>query len=73
LIDICQVYKDDINAIIPSKANFTDVGYDLTIIKKVKNLTKNTILYDTGIKIALDFGYYQKLLQDLLYQNLVIC
>jgi dUTP pyrophosphatase len=61
LLNICKVYKDDINAIIPSKANFTDVGYDLTIIKKVKNLTNNTILYDTGIKIALDFGYYAEI------------
>lgn len=61
LLDICKIYKDDENAIIPSKANFTDVGYDLTIIKKVKNLTKNTILYDTGIKISLEFGYYAEI------------
>jgi len=60
-LDICKVFKDDENAIIPSKANITDVGYDLTIIKKVKNLTNNTILYDTGIKISLDFGYYAEI------------
>lgn len=60
-LDICKVYKDDVNAILPTKANITDVGYDLTIIKKVKNLTNNTILYDTGIKISLDFGYYAEI------------
>ena len=60
-LDICKVFKDDENAILPTKANLTDVGYDLTIIKKVKNLTGNTILYDTGIKISLDFGYYAEI------------
>lgn len=60
-LDICKVFKDDENAILPTKANISDVGYDLTIIKKVKNLTRNTILYDTGIKISLDFGYYAEI------------
>lgn len=60
-LDICKVIKKDTNAIIPSKANFTDVGYDLTIIKKIKNLTNNTILYDTGLQISLDFGYYAEI------------
>ena len=60
-LDICKVFKDDENAILPTKANISDVGYDLTIIKKVKNLTSNTILYDTGIKIELDFGYYAEI------------
>ena len=60
-LDICKVFKDDENAILPTKANISDVGYDLTITKKVKNLTSNTILYDTGIKIELDFGYYAEI------------
>ena len=60
-LDICKVFKDDENAFLPTKANITDVGYDLTIIKIVKNLTNNTILYDTGIKISLDFGYYAEI------------
>lgn len=60
-LDICKVYKDDPNAILPTKANISDVGYDLTVIKKIKNLTNTTILYDTGIKISLAFGYYAEI------------
>lgn len=57
-LDICKVYKTDVNAIIPSKGHESDVGYDLTIIKKYKDLTPSTILYDTGIKLNVDYGYY---------------
>ncbi len=60
-LDVCKVYKDDPNAIFPTKSNISDVGYDLTIIKKIKNLTNTTILYDTGIKISLAFGYYAEI------------
>lgn len=54
----CLVFKSDEDAIIPSKAKFSDVGYDLTIIKKVKDLTSKTALYDTGIKISVKTGFY---------------
>ncbi len=57
-LDCCKIYKTDSNAILPSKHHESDVGYDLTIIKKVKNLTPSTILYDTGIKLNVDYGYY---------------
>lgn len=57
-LDICKIYKDCPEAIIPSKGNESDVGYDLTIIKEFKQLTPSTILYDTGIKLCVDFGYY---------------
>lgn len=58
ILDKCKIIKVDENAIIPSKHYESDVGYDLTIIKKVKNLTPSTILYDTGIKLSVDYGYY---------------
>ena len=57
-LDICKIYKDDSNAIIPTKGHESDVGYDLTIIKKYKQLTPSTILYDTGIILNVDYGYY---------------
>lgn len=57
----CYIIKDDINAITPTKAHWSDVGFDLSIIKKVKDLNSRTILYDTGIKIELDFGYYAEI------------
>lgn len=58
LMPICKVYKDNDCAIVPSKAKESDAGYDLTIISKAKQLTKTTALYDTGIKIKIDHGYY---------------
>jgi dUTP pyrophosphatase len=58
ILDKCKIIKVDQNAIIPTKHYESDVGYDLTIIKKVKNLTPSTILYDTGIKLSVDYGYY---------------
>lgn len=54
----CKILKTDPRAIIPTKGHNSDVGYDLTIIKKIKDLTKNTSLYDTGLKINVDYGYY---------------
>jgi deoxyuridine 5'-triphosphate nucleotidohydrolase len=55
---ICHVYKEDDNAILPSKGKYTDVGYDLTIIKSVKEWNNKTVLYDTGIKVKVQSGYY---------------
>ena len=48
----------DENAIRPSKKNWSDVGFDLSIIKKVEDYNSKTALYDTGLKIQVDFGYY---------------
>ena len=56
-----KVYKTDENAIIPAKAFPEDAGYDLTIIKKIKDFNSKTSLYDTGIKIEIDEGYYTEI------------
>ena len=53
-----NVVKVDDNAVIPSKKNWSDVGYDLSIINKIEDYNSKTALYDTGIKIQVDFGYY---------------
>ncbi len=50
--------KADINAIAPSKTNVTDSGYDLTLIKLDKKIGNKVFLYDTGIKLTPDFGWY---------------
>ena len=55
---VCKVIKTDEDAIIPCKTNESDVGYDLTIIKRVKDLTTNVILFDTGIKMVLPNKFY---------------
>lgn len=57
----CKFVKADKDAVSPKKERSSDVGYDLTIIKKYKNITSKTILYDTGIAVTPDFGYYTKI------------
>jgi deoxyuridine 5'-triphosphate nucleotidohydrolase len=61
LLPQVAVFKTDENAIIPFKTNASDVGYDLTIIKKIKDFNSKTCLYDTCIKIQVDFGYYAEI------------
>ena len=56
-----KVYKTAEDAVIPSKAFEDDAGYDLTIIKKIKDFNSKTALYDTGIKIEIDEGYYTEI------------
>lgn len=56
-----KVFKTDENAVIPAKAFEEDAGYDLTIIKKLKDFNSRTSLYDTGIKIEIDEGYYTEI------------
>jgi len=46
------------NAIIPSKAHFSDAGIDLTVIGICKRINKKTILCNTGIKLEIPNGYY---------------
>jgi dUTP pyrophosphatase len=59
--DDLEIYKTDENAVLPTKGNFSDVGYDLTIIKEYKRLNESTMLYDTGIKVFPKFGYYTEI------------
>lgn len=55
-----QFYLEDKDAVIPSKAYLSDTGYDLTIIKKVKDLGNKTALYDTGVVVVPPDGYYTR-------------
>lgn len=48
-------------AVIPTKHRITDVGYDLTIVKKVKSYGSLTTMYDTGVKIRPSIGFYTKI------------
>lgn len=54
----CYVYKTCEGAIFPTKAKTSDVGYDLSIIKPEKEFMNNVVLYDTGLKINVKYGYY---------------
>jgi len=57
-IPVLKVSKKDPQAIIPSKKRKEDVGYDLTLIRKVKDMGDKTTLYDTGIIVEPPAGYY---------------
>lgn len=48
------------NAVSPQKAHISDTGYDLCIVKKVKE-ENGMILYDTGIAVQPPMGYYFEL------------
>lgn len=53
----CLFVKSN-KAVTPSKNYASDEGYDLTIINVNKVISKNTIRYDTGIKVQPHYGYY---------------
>ena len=50
--------KHDENAIIPSLANCNEIGFDLTVISKIKDINKTTSMYETGISVQPPDGYY---------------
>ena len=56
------VKKVEKYAVLPTKAHKSDIGYDLTLISfdKVVHCDENsrTILYDTGISVMPEKGYY---------------
>ena len=53
-----KVVKIDNSAIIPTKANFSDVGHDVSIIGIHKKINARTSMYKTGIKLDIPVGYY---------------
>jgi len=57
-IPTIKVFKVDERAVVPTKARYSDAGYDLTIISEYKRLSKNTAIYDTGIQLEIPNGYY---------------
>lgn len=57
----CRVWKTDPDAVVPYKVRPSDVGYDLVAIRKVKQLTPATALYDTGIKVSVELGHYAEI------------
>ena len=50
--------KHSNDAVIPSKAGKNEVGFDLTVIKKIKDINSTTSMYDTCISVKPPTGYY---------------
>lgn len=48
------------DAVAPQKAHVTDTGYDLCLVKKIKE-ENGMVLYDTGIAVQPPLGYYFEL------------
>jgi dUTP pyrophosphatase len=61
-LPLCKVFKNCENAIIPSKSKESDAGYDLTVISIEKKFSDKVTLYDTGISIQIDNGYYAEVI-----------
>lgn len=55
---VIHFVKQSKDAIIPTKANFSDVGYDISILNIHKKINSKTTLYDTGICLNIPVGYY---------------
>ena len=54
--------KTDSNAVLPSKAHDSDIGWDLIAIKEHKLINEDIIMYDTGIVVIPPKGYYLEIL-----------
>jgi deoxyuridine 5'-triphosphate nucleotidohydrolase len=57
----CGIRRVRDDAVLPSKPNLSDVGYDLTILERVQIFNKRTALYDTGLVISPPVGYYAEI------------
>lgn len=57
----CRIVKTLPQAILPQKQTPSDVGYDLAVVRFEKILNNGFGLYDTGIRISLDQGYYAEI------------
>ena len=54
-----QQHPDNIcPPVVPKKAYPSDIGYDLTLVRKVNDINSNTTMYDSGISIIPPIGYY---------------
>ena len=58
----CKYNKFHNDAVMPYKKKGSDIGYNLTIIQKVKYLSNDIMLFNTGISITPDDGYYFEVL-----------
>lgn len=45
-------------AVTPTRAHNSDIGWDLTCIKEHKRLSDNTVMFDTGIQVRPPQGCY---------------
>ncbi len=56
--DVCIDVMLDKDAIMPTKAHYSDAGLDLSVISEYKQIDEYTSLYDTGVKVSPPIGYW---------------
>jgi dUTPase len=59
-----EFIKVDENAIQPFKNNYSDAGYNISIIKQHKIINTNTIMYDTGLQLKIPNGYFAEIIPN---------
>lgn len=57
----CKIKLIHPAAITPTKKYASDIGYSVSIIKLYKMISDNIFIYDTGIEITPQYGFYYKL------------
>jgi dUTP pyrophosphatase len=55
------VIVDD-DAVIPTKAHPSDIGYDITVISVCKDISEDIKLFETGLSTCPPKGYYLEIL-----------
>lgn len=53
-----ECVRKDRRSVLPQKAGGGEVGYDIYMIEKVKELDADTVMYDTGIVVKPPAGYF---------------
>jgi len=61
LPDVIKVARVHPDAVLPTKAHDSDSGFDITIVAVHKELRGGITLFDTGLRLAPDPGYYTDL------------
>jgi hypothetical protein len=56
-----QFIKVDENSVLPYKKSY-EIGYNITLINLVEKLGKYIFIYDSGIKVIPEFGFYCKII-----------
>ena len=54
--------RKDSDAVLPTKAHDSDIGWDLVVIREHKVINEDIIMYDTGIVTIPPKGYYLEIL-----------
>lgn len=54
----------DLNAVVPFKKKPSDIGFQISIIQEFKKIDEYTSIYDTGIIVEPEFGWYFKIIPN---------